>query len=159
MLYAGDRKDAAEMIKGWLEEGKVVLLDRYTYSNIAYQCAKLADVREQDKLMNWIFSLEFDHFQIPKPVLNIFLDVPFGFTEEKLSAMRTGDDRNYLNGSGDIHEGSLEFQKSVRDMYLRISDKDKSFAVVNCSSSKGVMLSPDEIFGLIKEILTIRKLI
>jgi dTMP kinase len=39
MLYAGDRKDASEMISRWLDEGKIVLLDRYTYSNIAYQCA------------------------------------------------------------------------------------------------------------------------
>ena len=40
MLYAGDRKDASDKIKGWLEKRKIVLLDRYTYSNIAYQCAK-----------------------------------------------------------------------------------------------------------------------
>ena len=39
MLYAGDRKDAAELIGTWLKKGKIVLLDRYTYSNIAYQCA------------------------------------------------------------------------------------------------------------------------
>ena len=43
MLYAGDRKDASDIIKNWLKEGKIVLLDRYTYSNIAYQCAKLND--------------------------------------------------------------------------------------------------------------------
>jgi len=41
MLYAGDRKDASDLIKGWLDKGNIVLLDRYTYSNIAYQCAKL----------------------------------------------------------------------------------------------------------------------
>ena len=40
MLYAGDRKDAAPMIEAWLEEKYYVILDRYTYSNIAYQCAK-----------------------------------------------------------------------------------------------------------------------
>ena len=48
MLYAGDRKDASAMIQQWLNDGKVVLLDRYTYSNIAYQCAKLKDQQEQD---------------------------------------------------------------------------------------------------------------
>ncbi len=90
MLYAGDRKDASEMISGWLNEGKVVLLDRYTYSNIAYQCAKLEESAAQEKLMQWILSLEFDHFGIPRPDLNIFLDVPFAFTESKLSAARTG---------------------------------------------------------------------
>ncbi|NMB50929.1 MAG: thymidylate kinase, partial [Bacteroidales bacterium] len=34
MLYAGDRKDASNLIRGWLENGNLVLLDRYTYSNI-----------------------------------------------------------------------------------------------------------------------------
>src|SRR5664280_826365 len=49
MLYAGDRKDAAPLISQWLTEDNVVLLDRYTYSNIAYQCAKIEDVSGQDK--------------------------------------------------------------------------------------------------------------
>ena len=43
MLYAGDRRDAAAMIRGWMAEGKVVLCDRYVYSNIGYHCAKVAD--------------------------------------------------------------------------------------------------------------------
>ena len=43
MLYAGDRKDASGMIYNWLKNEKVVLLDRYTYSNIAYQCAKFQE--------------------------------------------------------------------------------------------------------------------
>ena len=90
MLYAGDRKDASEMISNWLKEGKVVLLDRYTYSNIAYQCAKLAEKDHRIKLMNWILSLEFSHFAIPEPDLNIFLNVPFAFTEKKLLDIRTG---------------------------------------------------------------------
>ena len=114
MLYAGDRKDASDMIARWLKSGSYVLLDRYTYSNIAYQCAKLNDPAEQDRLMDWILDLEFRHFGIPEPDLNIFLDVPFNFTENKLRSVRSGDDRSYLNGNRDIHEESLSFQKNVR---------------------------------------------
>jgi dTMP kinase len=153
MLYAGDRKDAAQMIRSWLNEGKVVLLDRYTYSNIAYQCAKLKEIPEQDRLMKWILKLEFEHFLIPRPDLNIFLDVPFAFTEKKLSGKRTGEDRRYLNGSRDIHEESLDFQKKVRDIYLRVSQSDNMLEVVNCSSSEEKMLPPDEIFKLLTNIL------
>ena len=51
MLYAGDRKDASDIIKAWLKEGKIVLLDRYTYSNIAYQCAKLNDEKSRSELL------------------------------------------------------------------------------------------------------------
>ena len=159
MLYAGDRKDASEMIQGWLNEGKIVLLDRYTYSNIAYQCAKLKDPVSKERLMQWILKLEFDHFAIPRPDLNIFLDVPSAFTEKKLSGTRTGDDRNYLNGSRDIHEESLDFQKKVRDLYLMVSQTDNRLAVVNCSSPEKTMLPPDEIFKLISGILKNRKFI
>jgi len=159
MLYAGDRKDTSEMITNWLKEGKIVLLDRYTYSNIAYQCAKLKDRSRQDKLMNWILTLEFKHFAIPEPDLNIFLDVPFAFTEKNLTMSRTGNDRNYLNGTKDIHEESILFQKKVRDIYLRVTGSDNRLAVINCSTSAGAMLSPSGIFELIIKILNERKLI
>ena len=159
MLYAGDRKDASSVISGWLDEGKIVLLDRYTYSNLAYQCAKLHDPAEQENLMKWILDLEFSHFGIPEPGLNIFLDVPFAFTAKKLSASRTGSDRNYLNGTPDIHENSLDFQRSVREMYLKVAELDKRLCVINCSEGKSNMLSPEKISGLIIEEITSRKLI
>jgi dTMP kinase len=159
MLYAGDRKDASPVIRNWLTEGKIVLLDRYTYSNIAYQCAKLHEVSSQDTLMNWIFSLEFKHFAIPEPDLNVFLDVPFAFTEKNLAKTRTGNDRDYLNGTRDIHEESMVFQKKVRDIYLRVSQTDDRLAVVNCCNNNGVMLTPSEIFDLIIKIYKDKKLI
>jgi len=159
MLYAGDRKDASTTISSWLAEGKIVLLDRYTYSNIAYQCAKLKNEPEKDKLMRWILSLEFNHFAIPRPDLNIFLDVPFTFTEKNLSKTRTGNDRNYLNGTRDIHEESMVFQKMVRDIYLRVSRSDDRLAVIDCSNSKGDMLPSSEIFDLIIKIFHKRMVI
>jgi len=158
MLYAGDRKDASEMIGNWLRSGKVVLLDRYTYSNIAYQCAKMPDQLSQDKLMNWILSLEFNHFGIPQPDLNIFLDVPFSFTENNLMNARTGNDREYLKGTRDIHEESMTFQKNVRDIYLKVAKTDNRLAVIDCSKN-GSMLPPDEIFNLILKLFANRKFI
>jgi dTMP kinase len=159
MLYAGDRKDAALIISDWLSKGKIILLDRYTYSNIAYQCAKLADLQDQDKLMQWILSLEFDHFAIPKPDLNIFLDVPVAFTEKNLSKARTGDDREYLKGTKDIHEESIVFQKNVRDIYLRVSALDEHLAVIDCSNDLGIMLTAPEIFDLILKVFKDKKFI
>ncbi len=154
MLYAGDRQDAAEIIRGWLQKGSVVLLDRYTYSNIAYQCAKLQTRCERENLMKWILDLEFNHFGIPRPDLNFFLDVPFSFTEKKLSVTRTGDDRSYLNGTNDIHESSLEFQKEVREMYLMVSGFDNNLKVIECGNENGDMLPPDEIFRKIAVVIT-----
>lgn len=149
MLYAGDRKDASAMIETWLMEKYYVILDRYTYSNIAYQCAKLHEETEKRKLMEWILKLEFGHFGIPRPDINIFLDVPFRFTEEKLKSRRLGNDRDYLMGNSDIHESSLDFQQKVREVYLSIAAADENLQVINCRDSHEGMLKPDEIFGLI----------
>ena len=77
LLYAGDRADAAKMIRGWLKEGKkVVIVDRYVYSNIGYQCAKLPRGEKRNALKDWILHTEFEEFQIPRPDLSLFLDVP-----------------------------------------------------------------------------------
>jgi dTMP kinase len=159
LLYAGDRRDASEMIRGWLDNKKIVLLDRYTYSNIAYQCAKIDDMNAQDKLMNWILNLEFEHFGIPKPDLNMFLDVPFSFTEKKLRSDRSGNDRTYLKGTRDIHEESLNFQKRVRDLYLKVARSDDRLVVVDCNKGNGLMQSPEMISSLILKILSERNLI
>lgn len=159
LLYAGDRKDASGMIRDWLKHDKIVLLDRYTYSNIAYQCAKIKYHKAQEKLMKWILTLEFEHFGIPRPDMNFFLDVPFTFTEHKLSGMRSGNDRIYLNGTKDIHEESLNFQKRVRDIYLRISKTDEHLCVIDCHDAKGHMQPPEIIASHILDIIIKEKLI
>jgi len=159
MLYAGDRKDASHMIETWLSEKYYVILDRYTYSNIAYQCAKTKTKPEAEKLKNWILNLEFEHFAIPKPDINIFLDVPFRFTEEKLSNNRLGDDRNYLMGYRDIHESSLDFQKNVRETYLSVAETDESLQVINCQDENAGILRPVEIFNLILSRLKEKKVL
>ncbi|NLA49381.1 MAG: thymidylate kinase, partial [Bacteroidales bacterium] len=112
------------MVNEWLRSGSIVILDRYTFSNIAYQCAKLDEGKEREELTEWILDLEFRHFGIPVPDLNIFLDVPFAFTEKKLLLSRTGDDRKYLGGTRDIHEESLLFQKKVREVYLQLARRE-----------------------------------
>lgn len=159
MLYAGDRKDAAQMIETWLSEKYFVLLDRYTYSNIAYQCAKMQTESEAGILREWILKLEFEHFNIPKPDVNIFLDVPFKFTEEKLKNKRHGDDRKYLMGNLDIHESSLAFQMRVRDVYINVAARDESLQVIPCYNTGGEMLQPDEIFNRILDNLKKNKII
>ena len=62
-----------------------MVLDRYVYSNIGYQCAKLAGEEERRRLSEWILELEYSYYKIPRPDLSLFLDVPFAFTERKLA--------------------------------------------------------------------------
>lgn len=149
LLYAGDRHNASDTIKRWLNDGFLVLVDRYVLSNIAFQCAKTKDINEQDKLADWIFDVEYNYYKIPKPDVNIFLDVPFSFTKARLQEQRNGDDRNYLNGKQDIHEKDLDFQEKVRQVYLRYIDKESTFSKIDCNDSQGNMLPTEQIFDKI----------
>lgn len=160
LLFALDRMDAAATIKEWLAAGDCVLLDRYVYSNIAYQCSKImmqpqfAQNREQlaKELRDWIFDTEYNKYGIPKPNLNLFLNVPIEFVDSKLKESRNGDDdRDYLNGKEDIHEADIKFQISVREIYLQQTELDPNFVKVCCEDANGKMLPPAEIFANIKE--------
>lgn len=153
LLFAEDRHGAAPEMKATLAKGGSVLLDRYVYSNIAYQCAKLSDPEERENLRKWIITTEYSDFGLPKPDLNIFLDVPITFVESRLESARTGSDREYLHGSRDIHEADIEFQKQVRDIYRRQVDLDPDFIRIDCSDEFGEMLPPDRIFEKVKKVI------
>ena len=153
MLYAGDRKDASETIQQWLANDIVVIADRYVYSNIAYQCAKLQSKEEKNKLSQWIIDFEFDYYKLPKPTINLFLDVPFVFTKNKLTQTRTGQERDYLKGVTDIHEENLSFQEQVRYEYLHLCETEKNFIRIDCGNEKSEMLPPDKIFAKVRSIL------
>ena len=139
LLYAEDRHGAAPQMRRILEHGGAILLDRYVYSNIAYQCAKVSDYQEKERLRQWIFDTEYGDFGLPVPDLNLFLDVPISFVEKKLSADRKGDDRSYLAGGHDIHEADMSFQKCVRQVYLDQCAIDPKFIRIDCSDPDGMM--------------------
>lgn len=149
LIFAGDRAQAAGMIRGWLSEGKFVLTDRFVYSNIAYQCAKVADPGERERLSQWILELEFGLNDVPHPDVSLFLDVPFHFTRSRLCEVREGDDRSYLNGGKDIHEQSLDLQQRVREIYIDCAMHDRGLKVVDCSDGNGAMDTPDSNFNKI----------
>lgn len=151
LIYAGDRADAKDLLENWLKQGITVILDRYVYSNIAYQCAKINDPKQKEDLKKWIIDTEFGYFSLPKPDLNIFLDVPFNFTKQKLTEHRSGDDRAYLQGQRDIHEEDLDFQNRVRNVYLSLEGEDR-FVRIDCSNGDA-MLSPEDIFSKVKKVL------
>ena len=153
LLFGEDRHGAAPAMKETLEKGGVILLDRYVYSNIAYQCAKLKNDQEAEALRDWIFNTEYGDFALPKPDLNIFLDVPISFVESKLKADRAGDDRDYLAGGQDIHEADIEFQKKVRAIYQRQCELDPKFIRIDCSDEYGMMLPPGAIFEKVKAVV------
>lgn len=150
LLFAEDRHGAAPLMRRTLDRGGIVLLDRYVYSNIAYQCAKLSDARERESLRRWILDTEYGVFGLPRPDLNLFLDVPAGFVESKLAASRAGDDRAYLAGGRDIHESDMDFQRRVCEIYLSQCASDPMFLRTDCADENGGMLPPDDIFSRVR---------
>jgi len=149
LMFAGDRKDAKPLIEKWMDQDQLVIVDRYVYSNIAFQCAKLEKPDEQKQLADWIMDLEFSEHRLPVPDVNIFLDVPFDFTRSRLSEERVGEDRKYLNGQPDIHERDLSFQERVRNIYLNICSGLGDLKIINCTADGGGMKTPEAIFDLI----------
>jgi len=145
LIFAGDRADAAGILRDWMKEGALVIVDRYVYSNIAFQCAKLADRDAQARLRDWILELEFGHNRLPRPDINLYLDVPLEFTRKQLGNTRSGTDRGYLKGERDIHEEKMEFQEEVRRQYLKLEGFVDDLRRIECMDSSGRMLEPEHI--------------
>lgn len=156
LLFAEDRRDAASLIRHWMEQGHVVVLDRYVYSNIAFQCAKLQDRTEAAALRDWTFDLEYNRYGIPKPTLNLFLDVPISFVDAKLKRNRQGDNREYLEGKADIHEADIAFQVRVREIYCEQCRLDPDFIRIECGDPDGKMLPAPVIFRRIQQEIETR---
>lgn len=132
LLFAEDRKEFADTINSWMNEGYVVLVDRYVLSNIAFQCAKTASETDKNELQRWINMFEYEYNKIPKPDLTVYLDVPFSFTSNSLSEKRNGDERNYLNGKDDIHEKDFDLQIEVKKEYEKLIEIDKTITRILC---------------------------
>jgi dTMP kinase len=150
-IYAMDRFMFLPILKEALKTVDVVLLDRYVFSNIAYQAAKypLAS-KETDDIRTWILNFEFDFLNLPYPDLNIFFDVPIKITKERLETKREGSDRDYLNGKQDIHEADFEFQERVRQNYLDIMAGVNS-KIIPCTiaqKDKYLVIPPKDLFKM-----------
>lgn len=154
LLFAGDRKNAAQWINDQLDAGKWVIADRYVLSNIAFQGAKLSGKDRKRKLADWVLDLEFDHFELPIPDLTLFLHMPFSFTEANLTKQREGEDRDYLDGESDIHEADLQFQKDVYAMYkMMLEMPTAALTELEIEEKNGQIPSPEYIHTRIMSLI------
>ena len=153
LLYANDRKENAHIIRQWLEEGYYVIADRYVFSNIVFQCAKLEDEVSKRNLKEWILHFEFVENELPVPARSFFLDMPFEFIRKSLTQTRSGGDRDYLCGKQDIHEASLQFQENVYAEYKRLVAERNDFIAIDCAAADGVPKSPEDINRCIFELM------
>jgi len=57
-------------------DGWIILADRYTTSNMVHQAAKIKDMEEKDRFLDWLWNFEFEIYKLPVPDCVIFLDMP-----------------------------------------------------------------------------------
>ncbi len=97
LFYALDRYDASFEIKKMLEDGFVVLADRYTGSNIGHQGGKIKDGWDRAEFVRWLFDLEYSRMGIPKPAVNIVLWVPSEVAFSRIESRGRSKDAHEVN--------------------------------------------------------------
>lgn len=123
LYYAADRKYNLKEISRALDYGINVILDRYSYSNMAHQGGKLKTREERDSLYTWIEKLEFDLLELPIADIRVFLHMPYD------GALILKKNRNM--DALDEHEKSMEHLKSAEQAYFEIADRF-NFYIIEC---------------------------
>lgn len=152
VLYAGDRFEARDRIRRWLDEGKVVVCDRYVDSNKAHQAARLADDAKRAEFLAWIDRLEFRIFAMPRPDFTIFLHMPHAHAHELIG--RKGK-RAYLRGKKrDIHEADSRHLQRAESIYLDLARArgSRRGALIECVQN-GELLTRSQIARLVWEAM------
>lgn len=122
-LYtAADRKYNIKLIIDKLNAGINIVLDRYVYSNMAFQGAKFKDDLQRLQFFEWIEPLEFGLLELPKSDINIFLHMNIEKTIELLSKRKE---------DGDANEKCPEYLKKCEQTYLLLASK-YNFKTIEC---------------------------
>lgn len=123
LTYALDRYQFARENKKALNEGKMLVANRYTQSNIGHQGGKFKG-EERVKFIDWIEKVES---RMPQPDTVIYLDLPVEISQ-KLKEKR-GDNKGAK--SKDIHERSIQHLKDTIECYLETA-KRKGWIIIDC---------------------------
>lgn len=130
-VYAADRKTVREQILGWLENGELVIANRYISSSKAHLGANL-DVDRREEFMRWLDELEYQENGMPKPDLTILLKVD----------PKVGQENALKDHKVDIHEKSIEHEEKAAKIYFELSQSEENWVVVNCMEND--KMSPEE---------------
>ncbi len=129
-LYAADRYESKPKLLQWLEEGKVVILDRYTSANMLHQGGKINDEAERRAFLGWIDHVEHHVFGLPRPDLIVYLNVPFKVrTAMKRAAVAAGKH----GAAVDLAEADEHHQEQMEESARTIVSEKNSWQVVTCS--------------------------
>lgn len=145
LFYAIDRFDASFQIRQWLQQGKVVICNRYISASFAHQGNKIENALERKLFFNWLSEIEYKIFNIPKPDLYLIL-----YVDPEIS-QKMAQDRHREDWKGktiDIHEDNLNHLKKAAKTYLDIAQNMPDFRLIKCVRN-GDLMSREDIHYLI----------
>jgi dTMP kinase len=148
IFYACDRYDASFKIRQWLDEGKVVISNRYLTANMGHQGGKIENGLERKNYFDWLYKLEYELFGIPKPDLNIVLHVPAEISQKL--ANNKGERVNFGGVVQDIHEADINHLKQAENVYLEIAKSFPDFSLIECATDNQILpreIIADMVFG------------
>ncbi len=101
-FYAADRYATFQVeYKEYYKNGGILLVDRYTTSNMIHQAGKIKDKQERKKFLNWLWDFEFNLYGLPIPTQVFFLNMPI---EKSIELMKNRENKFTHNAKKDIHE-------------------------------------------------------
>lgn len=152
-LFAADR--FATYRTDWgkaYETGTVIIADRYVSSNLIHQASKIENEHDKDKFLEWLDDLEHGVYELPRPDVTIFLDMP---PEYGAKLMR--DRANKANGESkkDIHESDFSYlEKSYKNaVYVAERFGWKKILCVKDEQIRTVEEIGEDIYSVVKELL------
>ncbi|MCA9351478.1 deoxynucleoside kinase [Patescibacteria group bacterium] len=148
VVYAADRFESSAQIRTWLEEGSIVILDRYVSSNQIHQGGKIKDLEERRTFMSWLDTMEHEVFKIPRPDAILYLDVSVEITQKLLKKKSAQESKQYLDGEGDQHENNIEHLTKARESGLKMIAENNNWIRIGCSR-EGDIFSIDDIHEVV----------
>ena len=149
LLYAGDRLESYEDLWTAMQSNDVVVLDRYVASNIAHQGAKLQGA-EREELKDWVETVEFEIFGLPKPDMVILLDLPTSSAQELIAKKSA---RAYTEKKADLQEADGSYLAEVREVYRQLAVDQPHWRIVPCLKGEALRSIEDignELFEIVQ---------
>ena len=141
IFYACDRYAASNRIRKWLEDGKIVIANRYVTANMGHQGGKIKKKSERKKYFQWLHDLEYRIFEITKPDINLILHVEASIAQKMALQKRK---KSYLKDKkADIHELDLKHLKDAENIYIEISKTIPNIELVECMVNGNLMSKKD----------------
>ncbi len=128
--YAADRWQVKDQLWKALHDKRIVICNRYTPSSI-YQAVKVKPSQRR-KFLDWVETMEYEVFGIPRPNLVIFLHVPLSFAQTLIAKKMK-----------DQYEKNTKYLKKVEGMYLDIVETKKNWIKIDCVENERIL--PPEI--------------